>query len=147
MDDGSKDTTWEKIETLHRENPFVCGLKLAHNRGHQNALMAGLMEARKYCDCAVSMDADLQDDIHILEAFIDKFNAGTDIVYGVRNKRETDTFFKRTTALGFYKVMHLLGVETVYNHADYRLMSKAGRWDALSEYKEVNLFLSGESFR
>ena len=142
VDDGSKDTTWEKIETLHRENPFVCGLKLAHNRGHQNALMAGLMEARKYCDCAVSMDADLQDDIHILEAFIDKFNAGTDIVYGVRNKRETDTFFKRTTALGFYKVMHLLGVETVYNHADYRLMS-CRAIQQLCRFRERNLYLRG----
>lgn len=142
VDDGSRDATWEKIEALHQVNPFVCGLKLAHNRGHQNALMAGLMEARRYCDCAVSMDADLQDDIHALEEFIDKFNEGTDIVYGVRNKRDSDTFFKRTTALGFYKVMRLLGVETVYNHADYRLMSRRAL-DALSEYKEVNLFLRG----
>ena len=142
VDDGSRDATWEKIEALHQVNPFVCGLKLAHNRGHQNALMAGLMEARRYCDCAVSMDADLQDDIHALEEFVDKFNEGTDIVYGVRNKRDSDTFFKRTTALGFYKVMRLLGVETVYNHADYRLMSRRAL-DALSEYKEVNLFLRG----
>lgn len=142
VDDGSKDTTWEKIEALHQTNPYVCGLKLAHNRGHQNALMAGLMEARNYCDCAVSMDADLQDDIHALEAFVDRFNEGTDIVYGVRNKRDTDTFFKRTTALGFYKVMRLLGVDTVYNHADYRLMSRRAL-DALSDYKEVNLFLRG----
>lgn len=142
VDDGSKDATWEKIEALHQTNPYVCGLKLAHNRGHQNALMAGLMEARNHCDCAVSMDADLQDDIHALEAFVDRFNEGTDIVYGVRNKRDTDTFFKRTTALGFYKVMSLLGVDTVYNHADYRLMSRRAL-DALSDYREVNLFLRG----
>ncbi len=142
VDDGSKDATWAKIAALHEANSYVCGIKLAHNRGHQNALLAGLMEARKDCDCAVSMDADLQDDISVLEAFIDKFNAGTDIVYGVRNKRETDTFLKRNTALGFYKLMHLLGVEAVYNHADYRLMSRRAL-DALSEYKEVNLFLRG----
>ena len=142
VDDGSRDTTWLKIESLHHTNPYVCGMKLAHNRGHQNALLAGLLEARKACDCAVSMDADLQDDIFVLGQFIDKFNAGTDIVYGVRNKRETDTFLKRSTALGFYKVMQLLGVETVYNHADYRLMSRRAL-DALAEYKEVNLFLRG----
>lgn len=142
VDDGSKDATWSKMEFLHQTNPFVCCLKLAHNRGHQNALLAGLMEARSHCDCAVSMDADLQDDIHALEAFVDKFNAGIDIVYGVRRKRDTDSFVKRSTALGFYSLMRLIGVDTVYNHADYRLMSRRAL-DALAEYKEVNLFLRG----
>ncbi len=143
VDDGSKDKTWELISQLHRENELICGLKLAHNRGHQNALYAGLMTARNFADCIVSMDADLQDDIDVLDKFMDKFtNEGCDIVYGVRSSRETDTFFKKTTAQGFYKVMKFLGVETVYNHADYRLMSKRAV-DALAQYDEVNLFLRG----
>lgn len=142
VDDGSKDKTWEIIETLHKENDMFSGLKLAHNRGHQNALLAGLMTAKDLADCVVSMDADLQDDINALDEFMAKFNEGCDVVYGVRNKRDTDTFFKRSTALGFYRFMKMLGVDVVSNHADYRLMSKRAL-DALSEYKEVNLFLRG----
>lgn len=143
VDDGSRDKTWDIITDIFRENQLVCGLKLAHNRGHQNALYAGLMTARNFADCIVSMDADLQDDIDVLDKFMDKFqNEGCDIVYGVRSSRETDTFFKKTTAQGFYKVMKALGVETVYNHADYRLMSKRAV-DALAQYDEVNLFLRG----
>ncbi len=142
VNDGSKDKTWELITQLHKQNKYVCGLKLSRNRGHQNAVLAGLMTARQYCDCAISLDADLQDDIDVINQFLEKFNEGCDIVYGVRNKRDTDTFFKRSTAQGFYKIMNALGVEVVYNHADYRLMSKRAL-DALSEYKEVNLFLRG----
>ncbi len=142
VDDGSKDRTWELISKYSEENPYLCGLKLAHNRGHQNALLAGLMTAREYADCAISLDADLQDDIEVLDQFMDKFREGCDVVYGVRNKRETDSFFKRTTAQGFYKFMKILGVDVVYNHADYRLMSRRAL-DALSEYREVNLFLRG----
>ncbi|MBE6722427.1 MAG: glycosyltransferase family 2 protein [Ruminococcaceae bacterium] len=142
VDDGSKDRTWELIEQFHSENQFVNGLKLAHNRGHQNALLAGLMTAKEEADCAISLDADLQDDVSVLPQFVQKFQDGCDVVYGVRNKRETDTWFKRTTAEGFYKVMAKLGVDIVFNHADYRLMSKRAL-DALSEYKEVNLFLRG----
>ncbi|MDF1494395.1 glycosyltransferase family 2 protein [Caproiciproducens sp. CPB-2] len=142
VDDGSRDRTWELISGYCEENTLVSGIKLAHNRGHQNALLAGLMTAKEYCDCAISLDADLQDDIEVLDQFVDKFTDGCDVVYGVRNKRETDTTFKRTTAQGFYKFMKVLGVDVVYNHADYRLMSRRAL-DALSEYKEVNLFLRG----
>ncbi len=142
VDDGSKDRTWALIEALHGENQWVQGLKLSRNRGHQNALLAGLMEAKGRCDCAVSMDADLQDDVDALDEFLEKFHDGCDVVYGVRRQRETDTFFKRTTAQGFYKVMKLLGVDVVYNHADYRLMSRRAL-EGLAEYREVNLFLRG----
>ena len=142
VDDGSKDRTWSLISAFSDQNLLVCGLKLAHNRGHQNALLAGLMEAKARADCAISLDADLQDDIEVLDEFVQKFREGCDVVYGVRKKRETDSFFKRTTAQGFYRVMRLLGVETVYNHADNRLMSQRAL-DALSEYREVNLFLRG----
>lgn len=143
VDDGSKDNTWQLISELFANNKLVCGLKLAHNRGHQNALYAGLMTARNFVDCIVSMDADLQDDIDVLDKFMDKYtNEHCDIVYGIRSSRESDTFFKKTTAQGFYKVMKMLGVETVYNHADYRLMSKRAV-DALAQYDEVNLFLRG----
>ena len=142
VDDGSKDKTWELIAQYNRENPWVEGVKLAHNRGHQNALLCGLMTAIPQCDAAISMDADLQDDIDALDQFVTKFQDGCDVVYGVRNKRDTDTWFKRTTAEGFYKVMKLLGVDVVFNHADYRLMSKRAL-EGLSEYKEVNLFLRG----
>lgn len=142
VDDGSKDKTWELIAQYNRENPWVEGVKLAHNRGHQNALLCGLMTAMPQCDAAISMDADLQDDIDALDQFVTKFQDGCDVVYGVRNKRDTDTWFKRTTAEGFYKVMKLLGVDVVFNHADYRLMSKRAL-EGLSEYKEVNLFLRG----
>ena len=142
VDDGSKDKTWELISQFNRENPWVEGVKLAHNRGHQNALLCGLMSAMPRCDAAISMDADLQDDIDALDQFVQKFREGCDVVYGVRNKRDTDTWFKRTTAEGFYKVMKLLGVDVVFNHADYRLMSKRAL-EGLSEYREVNLFLRG----
>ena len=142
VDDGSKDRTWELVSQFNRENPWVEGVKLSHNRGHQHALLCGLMSAMPRCDAAISMDADLQDDIDALDQFVKKFQEGCDVVYGVRNKRDTDTWFKRTTAEGFYKVMQLLGVDVVFNHADYRLMSKRAL-EALSEYKEVNLFLRG----
>lgn len=142
VDDGSRDSTWAIIESLFESEPLVCGLKLAHNRGHQNALLAGLMTARESADCVVSMDADLQDDIEVLDQFMQKREEGCEIVYGVRKSRKKDTFFKRTTAQGFYKVMHKLGVDVVYNHADYRLMSSTAL-DALSQYGESNLFLRG----
>ena len=142
VNDGSKDRTWALIEELHRTQPHVCGLSLSRNRGHQNALLAGLMAAREAADCAISLDADLQDDISVLPEFLDKFHDGCDVVYGVRKKRETDTLFKRTTAQGFYKLMRLMGVDVVYNHADYRLMSRRAL-DGLAEYREVNLFLRG----
>ena len=142
VDDGSKDGTWELICRLHEENPRVSGVKLSRNRGHQNALLAGLMTARDRCDCAVSMDADLQDDIEVLDEFVSKYDDGCDIVYGVRSSRGNDTAFKKGTAEGFYKLMEKFGVETVYNHADYRLMSDRAL-NALSEFGEVNLFLRG----
>ncbi len=142
VDDGSKDKTWQLISQLHGENPRVEGVKLSHNRGHQNALLCGLMTAVERCDCAISLDADLQDDTDVLDQFVQKYLEGCDVVYGVRNKRETDTWFKRTTAEGYYKVLKVLGVDIVFNHADYRLMSRRAL-EALSEYKEVNLFLRG----
>ena len=142
VNDGSKDRTWPIIEELFATHPHVCGLCLTRNRGHQNALLAGLMTARTEADCVISLDADLQDDVDALDRFLDEYHAGCDIVYGVRKKRETDTFFKRTTAEGFYKFMAQMGVELVYNHADYRLMSRRAL-DGLAEYGEVNLFLRG----
>ena len=142
VDDGSKDKTWAIISEYAEAIPYVDGVKLAHNRGHQNALLAGLMTAMPLCDCAISMDADLQDDINVIDRFVEKYMEGCDVVYSVRNKRETDTFFKRTTAEGFYKFMKFLGVDVVFNHADYRLMSRRAL-EGLSEYKEVNLFLRG----
>ena len=142
VDDGSKDQTWSMIEQFHTENPLVCGIKLAHNRGHQNALLAGLMVAKDRCDCAVSMDADLQDDVAVLDGFMEKFAAGNQVVYGVRSSRKTDTFFKRATAQGYYKVLQAMGVEVVYNHADCRLMSRRAL-EELSHYRETNLFLRG----
>ncbi|MBE6732166.1 MAG: glycosyltransferase family 2 protein [Ruminococcaceae bacterium] len=142
VDDGSRDKTWEIIEKLNTENPFVEGVKLAHNRGHQNALLSGLMTAKEKCDAAISLDADLQDDTDVIDKFVEEFNKGCDIVYGVRDSRESDTFFKKFTAESFYKIMKVLGVDVVFNHADYRLMSKRAL-EALSEYNEVNLFLRG----
>ncbi|MBO5254136.1 MAG: glycosyltransferase family 2 protein [Clostridia bacterium] len=142
VDDGSRDQTWALIEEYSEAIPFVDGVKLAHNRGHQNALLAGLMTAMPLCDCAISMDADLQDDTDAIDRFVEKYKEGCDVVYGVRNKRDTDTVFKRTTAEGFYKFMKVLGVDVVFNHADYRLMSRRAL-EGLSEYKEVNLFLRG----
>ena len=142
VDDGSRDKTWSLIQEYHQANSVVRGIKLAHNRGHQNALLAGLMTAMQDCDCAISLDADLQDDVDAIDEFVKKYLDGCDVVYGVRNKRETDTFFKRFTAEGFYKVMKMLGADIVFNHADYRLMSRRAL-EGLSEYREVNLFLRG----
>ena len=142
VDDGSKDRTWELIEKYHSENSKIGGVKLAHNRGHQFAVLAGLMTVKDLCDMAITMDADLQDDIDVVDKFVEKYKEGCEVVYGVRNSRATDTFFKKTTAEGFYKIMQAMGVDIVFNHADYRLMSKTVL-DALSEYKEVNLFLRG----
>ena len=142
VNDGSKDKTWELIEALHESDPVFRGICLSRNKGHQNALMAGLMTVKDECDAAISLDADLQDDINAIDAMVDKYAEGYEVVYGVRSSRKKDTFFKRTTAQGFYKVMKAMGVETVYNHADYRLMS-ARALNALSEFDEVNLFLRG----
>ena len=143
VNDGSKDCTWELIEEEHRAYPAqVCGVKLAGNVGHQFALTAGLLTAKDMSDVTVSIDADLQDDVAVIEEMIDKFHGGCDIVYGVRKERKTDTFFKRTTALAFYKLMAAMGVKTVYNHADFRLMSKRAV-EEFSKYKETNLFLRG----
>ena len=143
VDDGSKDKTWQLISEYESKHPEVCGIKLAHNAGHQNALFGGLMSIKDYCDCAISVDADLQDDINIIPEMIQKFrDEDCHIVYGVRKRRDTDTVFKRTTAQGFYKLMKLMGVDVVYNHADYRLMSKDAL-SALSEFEERNLFLRG----
>lgn len=142
VNDGSRDRTWEMICQLHKENPLFEGVKLSRNRGHQNALLAGLMTARNRCDISISMDADLQDDMDAMDRFIEKYNEGCDVVYGVRNKRETDTFFKRETALMFYRLMKALGVDITYNHADYRLMSNRALC-ALAQFSEVNLFLRG----
>lgn len=142
VNDGSKDKTWEIIESLHTQNPIFCGVCLSRNRGHQNALLAGLMTAKEYADMVISLDADLQDDVKAIEKMVDEYHNGYEIVYGVRSSREKDTFFKKTTAKGFYKFMKLLGVEIVFNHADYRLMSKASL-DVLAQFEEVNLFLRG----
>lgn len=142
VDDGSKDKTWNIIEALHKDDPLFTGIKLSRNRGHQNALLAGLMTAKEHCGYAISVDADLQDDIEILDEFAKEYKDGAEIVYGVRKSRDTDTAFKRGTAQSFYKLLDAMGVEVVYNHADYRLMSKRAL-DALSEYGEVNLFLRG----
>lgn len=142
VDDGSRDDTWKLISDLYEQNEFVTGLKLSRNKGHQNALLAGLFEASEHADMIVSMDADLQDDIDVLDQFIEKYYKGSQIVYGVRKSRKKDTFFKRTTAVAFYKLMRAFGVELIYNHADYRLMSKRAV-EELKNYKEVNLFLRG----
>jgi glycosyltransferase involved in cell wall biosynthesis len=142
VDDGSKDKTWEIIDSLCAEDEIYCGLKLSRNKGHQNALLAGLMSVKGLCDAAISLDADLQDDIDAIDAMVDKYIEGCDIVYGVRSSRKTDKLFKRTTARAFYKLMRAMGVETVYDHADYRLMSRRAL-EALAEFDEVNLFLRG----
>jgi glycosyltransferase involved in cell wall biosynthesis len=138
VDDGSKDKTWNIIEQLSQDNLHVSGIKLSRNRGHQNALLAGLFSVEG--DIVISIDADLQDDINIIEQMIDSYSSGNDIVYAVRKERTTDTAFKRATAEGFYKLMHLMGVDIVYNHADYRLMSRRAI-EHLKEFEEVNLFL------
>ena len=143
VDDGSRDRTWTLIKELHDKEPELFdGLKLSRNEGHQNALFAGLMQAREHCDASISLDADLQDDINAIEVMIEKYRNGCDIVYGVRSQRKKDTAFKRMTARGFYRFMEKMGVEIIYDHADFRLMS-ARAMDGLAEFKEVNLFLRG----
>lgn len=142
VNDGSKDRTWEIIRRLHEEDPVFGGINLSRNRGHQNALLAGLMTVKDHADMAISMDADLQDDINAIDEMVEKYLNGTDIVYGVRSSRAKDTFFKKATAEGFYKLMNTMGVNTVFNHADYRLMSKRVL-EGLAEFREVNLFLRG----
>lgn len=142
VDDGSRDRTWELIEQAHAQDELFAGAKLSRNRGHQNALLAGLMTAKDCADMVISMDADLQDDINAMDKFVEEYYAGHDIVYGVRSSRATDTAFKRLTGEGFYKVMQKLGVEIVNNHAEYRLMSRRAL-EALSKYDERNLFLRG----
>lgn len=142
VNDGSKDKTWEIISDIHQEDKMYVGVNLSRNRGHQNALLAGLMYAKDHSDISISMDADLQDDINVMDDMIKKYNEGADVVYGVRSSRKEDTFFKKFTAESFYKLMNIMGVEVVFNHADCRLMSKRAL-EGLNEYKEVNLFLRG----
>lgn len=142
VNDGSTDRTWQIIAELHQEDALFSGVNLSRNRGHQNALLAGLTTAVNFADMIISMDADLQDDINAIDEMVDKYLEGYDVVYGVRSSRKTDTFFKRFTAEGFYKVMKLLGVDIVFNHADYRLMSKRAV-EGLMQFKEVNVFLRG----
>ena len=142
VNDGSKDNTWSLIKKINEKEPLFTGITLSRNRGHQNALLAGLMTAKKYSDVVISMDADLQDDINAMDEMIEKYNNGKDIVYGVRSSRKKDTWFKKTTAQGFYKFMKMMGVDVVYNHADYRLTSKRVL-DEFENFKEVNLFLRG----
>ncbi len=142
VNDGSKDSTWEIISRLHDENIIFSGINLSKNKGHQNAVMAGLMTVKDRCDIAITLDADLQDDINAIDEMVKKYHSGNDVVYGVRSSRKTDTFFKRFTAESFYKFMKIMGVDVVFNHADFRLMSNRVL-DALSEYKEFNLFLRG----
>ncbi len=142
VDDGSKDRTWELISGLHQEDRLYSGVKLSRNRGHQNALLAGLYSVKDRADAVISMDADLQDDINAIDGFLDKYEAGAEVVYGVRSSRKKDTFFKKFTAESFYKVMNFMGADVVFNHADYRLLSNRAL-NGLFEFKEVNLFLRG----
>lgn len=142
VNDGSKDKTWEKIVELNHQNEVFIGLKLSRNRGHQNALVAGLMYSKEFADMCITIDADLQDDVEAISKFVEEYHKGCDIVYGVRTSRKKDTFFKRNTAKLFYRFMKRLGVDIVYNHADYRLMSKRAV-ESMLEYSESNLFLRG----
>ena len=142
VNDGSKDKTWEIIKNLNAENNIFRGINLSRNRGHQNALLAGLMTVKGECDAAISLDADLQDDINAIDEMTEKWLGGCDVVYGVRSARKKDTFFKKTTAQGYYKLLKAMGVDITYNHADYRLMSKRAL-DGLESFKEVNIFLRG----
>ncbi len=143
VNDGSKDKTWQIIKELHESEPeFFSGITLAHNSGHQNAVLAGLMTVKDICDMAITMDADLQDDINTIDAMVEEYYKGNQVVYGVRSERKTDTFFKRFTAEGFYKFMKVMGADVVYNHADFRLMSRRVLQE-LANFKEVNLFLRG----
>lgn len=142
VNDGSKDRTWEIIENLAAEDPHFIGMSQSRNRGHQNAVLAGLMESKDMCDITISIDCDGQDDIKAMEAMVDAYHDGSEVVYGVRSKRDTDTFFKRFTAESFYKLLNKMGVEVVYNHADYRLISSRVLKE-FANFKEVNLFLRG----
>ena len=142
VNDGSKDNTWQIIKELAKNDEYFCGISQSRNRGHQNAVLAGLMEAKGVCDIAISIDCDGQDDITAMEKMVDEYNNGCDIVYGARAERNTDTFFKRFTAHSYYKLLNIMGVEAVYNHADYRLVSNRVL-EAFSDFKEVNLFLRG----
>jgi glycosyltransferase involved in cell wall biosynthesis len=142
VNDGSRDRTWEIIKELHKENQYVRGINLAHNAGHQNAILAGMMTAREWADAVVTLDADLQDDIECIPQMVRHFEEGNDIVYGVKVSREADPFIKKFTAQAFYRLQNQMGVESVYNHADFRLMSRRAL-DMLSEYKEHNLYLRG----
>lgn len=142
VDDGSRDRTWELIEQFHAQNDLFMGVKLSRNRGHQNALLAGLYSVRDMADAVVSMDADLQDDIDALDQFLDEFSKGAEVVYGVRSSRKKDSFFKKFSAEGFYRLMNFMGADIVFNHADYRLLSNRAL-NGLFEFKEVNLFLRG----
>lgn len=142
VNDGSKDKTWEVISSLSESDEHYIGISQSRNRGHQNAVLAGLMEARGHCDITISIDCDGQDDINAMDRMVEAYAQGCDVVYGVRSERKTDTVFKRTTAQGFYKFLSLMGAEVVYNHADYRLISSRAL-DALAQFKEVNLFLRG----
>lgn len=142
IDDGSRDRTWDIISDLHNQNAIFQGIKLSRNRGHQNALLCGLMTLKDKADAVISIDADLQDDINVFDEMIEKFEAGCDVVYGVRSKRETDTFFKRFTAEAFYKILNKMGAKVIFNHADFRLMSRRAL-EAFSLYRETNIFLRG----
>lgn len=142
VDDGSRDNTWDIITKLAEEDKHFTGARLSRNRGHQNAVLAGLMEAKDKCDITISIDCDGQDDINAMDEMVKAYNDGYDVVYGVRSKRKTDTFFKRFTAEAFYKLLNAMGAETVFNHADYRLISSEVL-DEFAEFKEVNLFLRG----
>lgn len=142
VNDGSRDNTWEIIRKLSKEEKCFTGISLSRNRGHQNALLAGLMEAKEQCDITISIDCDGQDDVDAMDAMVDAYLEGAEVVYGVRSSRKSDSFFKRTTAQGFYKLMNAMGVETVYNHADYRLLS-AKVLRSFADFKEVNIFLRG----
>ena len=142
IDDGSRDKTWDIIQDLHYQNSIFQGIKLSRNRGHQNALLAGLMTLKSKADAVISIDADLQDDINVFDEMIKKYEAGCDVVYGVRSKRETDTFFKRFTAESFYKILNRMGAKVIFNHADFRLMSRRAL-EAFSLYRETNIFLRG----
>ena len=142
VDDGSKDNTWAIIQDLARQNPHYIGIRQSRNRGHQNAVLAGLMESKDHCDITISIDCDGQDDINAMDEMVDAYLSGCEIVYGVRSKRDTDTFFKRFTAQSYYKLLKGMGVDTVYNHADYRLVSSKVLQEFAS-FREVNLFLRG----
>lgn len=142
VNDGSKDETWNIIKRLNNENEYIEGISLSRNRGHQNALLGGLMEVKDKCDISISIDCDGQDDINAMNEMVDKYLEGYEVVYGVRSKRETDTFFKRFTAESFYKLLNAMGAEVVFNHADYRLISSRVLKE-FADFKEVNLFLRG----